>query len=90
VNDKLIQHGEMRLVPESTPGFVGKDDAGYGFRCRVEGIFDSHIPLVVTEEALFIAGSYRWSEGTKILIQWVTIEAVADALADGVRWTIEG
>jgi len=90
VNAKLTQHGEMRLAPRSGPEFVGSDDAGYGLTCAVESIFDSRVPLIVTEDTLFVAGFYNWSEGIQIPLQHVTARAVADALADGVKWAIEG
>jgi hypothetical protein len=90
VNNKLAQHGELRLVPRSKPEFMDTDYDAYGIRYRVEGIFDSSVPLVVTEDQLFVAGFYNWSEGIKIPINAVSTETVADALANGVKWAIEG
>lgn len=90
VNAKLAQHGEMRLASHSQPEFAGSDDAGYGFTCKVESIVDGRIPLIVTEDTLFVAGFYNWSERIERPIQHVAAQAVADALADGVKWAIEG
>ena len=55
----------------------------------VSGADNGHIRVIVTAEDLFIAGFYHWSARCKVLIQHITTQAVADALADGVRWAIE-
>jgi hypothetical protein len=89
VNAKLAQHGKMKLVGPTTPTFVGRDNSGYGFSYFVAGdAVKGNIPISVTAEKLIIADTF--SNGYEIPIQHVRTEVVANALAEGVRWAIEG
>ena len=87
VNTKLAQYSKMKLEGLSTPGFAGRDNSRYGFRCHVVGAgAGNSIPITVTGERLIIADAY--ADGYEIPIQHATTEAVANALAEGVRWAI--
>jgi hypothetical protein len=80
VNAKLTEHGQTRLELSTTPDFADSGESRFAIKCRLAGVFDSNIALYWEDGILVDA------DGLPIA---VTAEAVADALADAVKWAIE-
>ena len=91
VNAKLAEHSEMHLI-KSAPDYFGRDRDGFGIECKLNvpttGYED--LPLVITEEGLYVAGLHHWGEGNKISLHQVAVETLANEIADGVKALIEG
>ena len=47
------------------------------------------IPFVVTKEVFYVAGLHHWSEGIALPFDRVTVEVVANTVADAVKSMIE-
>lgn len=91
VNAKLAEHSKMHLI-KSEPDYFGRDRDGFGIECSLNvpttGYDD--LPLVITEEGLYVAGFHHWGEGNKIPFHQLTVETLANEIADGVKALIEG
>jgi hypothetical protein len=84
VNAKLIQHSAMRLEAMAEHKFYGHEDSSYGIQYWLTGARGMpSISFRVTEDNLYVAY-------VEIPLDRLTIEAIADALADEVKSAIEG
>jgi len=88
VNAKLADHSRMHLI-SSEPDFFGRDYSGYGVVCTLMGENDIKVPLAVTDDSLYVAGAYTWSEGQKIALDGLTVETLADEIADGLKGLLD-
>src|SRR5262245_4582087 len=87
----VAEHSKMYLI-KSEPNYFGRHRDGFGIECKLNvpttGYDD--LPLVITEEGLYVAGFHHWGEGTKIPLHRLTVRSLADEIADGVKALIEG
>jgi hypothetical protein len=92
VNAKLAAHSEFKLYLYGSD-FFGRDYSGYGTLCKLAGgklVGYDTIPFVVTEQVFYVAGLHNWGEGLELSFESVTVQVVADAVADAVKGMIEG
>jgi hypothetical protein len=92
VNAKLAAHSEYKLYLYD-PNFFGRHYSGYGTIAKLVGetvVGYDDIPFVVTEDAFYVAGFHHWSEGFALPFDSVTVDGLADTVADAVKSMIEG
>ena len=91
VNAKLAEHSNMYLI-KSEPNYFGRERTGFGIECKLNvpttGYED--LPLVITEEGLYVAGFHHWGEGNMTPPHRLTVRGLADEIADGIKSLIEG
>jgi hypothetical protein len=96
VNYILSAHrGEMHLEL-SEAEFVGRDEDAFGIICKLVGSgrpslgYDGEFGLVLYNEKLYVGGFHSWGEGAQLPVEGVTVDVLANAIANGARWALEG
>ena len=96
VNKALGEHRSGMHLRVPGPKFVGRDDGAFGITCQLVGSgrqslgYDGKFPVVVSDKTLFVAGFHSWGEGMQLPIATLTFDVLANAIADGARWALEG
>src|SRR5262249_44226756 len=91
VNKMLGEHRSEMHLHFSEAKFVGREDEAFGIRCTLLGSGRSlgyeGFSVVVNDEKLFVAAL---GEPHELPIATLTLDALANAIADRARWALEG